>query len=136
MLKLFYRNRAVTSIDKLLLTLRFYATENFLITSGDFLGVSKTTSSLIVRDVSVALVRLLPRFIKMPHTELEISTLQNRFYDIAKFSRVIGAINCKNTVFFSRDLFAIVYFNKNYFYSKEKLVTLLLLLFDDIMMNR
>uniref|UniRef100_A0A2S2NS44 Putative nuclease HARBI1 n=1 Tax=Schizaphis graminum TaxID=13262 RepID=A0A2S2NS44_SCHGA len=89
-----YRNHAVTSINKLLLTLRFYATGNFLITAGDFLGVSKTTSSLIVRDVSVALARLLPRFIKMPDTELEINTLQNRFYDIAKFPRVIGAIDC------------------------------------------
>lgn len=58
------------------------------------MGVSKTTSSLIVRDVSVALARLLPRFIKMPDTELEINTLQNRFYDIVKFPRVIGAIDC------------------------------------------
>lgn len=82
------------SLNKLLLTLRFYATGNFLITAGDFLGVSKTTSSLIVRDVSVALARLLPRFIKMPDTEIEINTLQNRFYDIAKFPRVIGAIDC------------------------------------------
>lgn len=58
------------------------------------MGVSKTTSSLIFRDVSVALARLLPRFIKMPDTELEINTLQNHFYDIAKFPRVIGAIDC------------------------------------------
>lgn len=58
------------------------------------MGVSKSTSSLIVRDVSVALARLLPRFTKMPDTELEINTLQKRFYDIAKFSRVVGAIVC------------------------------------------
>jgi len=90
----FFRNHAVTSINKLLLTLRFYATGNFLITSGDFLGVSKTTASLIVRDVSIVIAKLRPRFIKMPTTEREISKLQRSFYQIARFPRTIGAIDC------------------------------------------
>ncbi|NP_001233059.1 uncharacterized protein LOC100569528 [Acyrthosiphon pisum] len=88
------RNHAVTSINKLLLALRFYATGNFLITSGDFLGVSKTTASLIVRDVSIAIAKLRPRFIQMPTTEREISKLQRSFYQIARFPRTIGAIDC------------------------------------------
>lgn len=84
----------MSSIDKLLLTLRFYATGNFLIISGDFIGVSKTTASLIVRDVSIAIAKLRPRFIKMPSTENEISILQKSFYQIARFPRTIGAIDC------------------------------------------
>lgn len=75
------------------MALRFYATGNFLITVGDFMGVSKTTASLIVRDVSIAIAKLRPTFIKMP-IESEISTMQKRFYEIAKFPRTIGAIDC------------------------------------------
>lgn len=83
----------MTFITKLLLTLRFYATRNFLIADRDFIGVSKTIASLIVKNVSVAIARLRPRFIKMPDTEGEINTLR-QFYEIAKFPRVIGAIDC------------------------------------------
>lgn len=84
----------MTSITKLLLTLRFYATGNFLITAGDFIGVSKSTASLIVKNVSVAIARLRPKFIKMPETEGEINTIQRQFYELAKFPRVICAIDC------------------------------------------
>lgn len=84
----------MTPINKLLLTLRFYATGNFLITVGDFIGVSKTTASLIVRDVSVAIAKLRPIFINIPETESEINDLQLRFYKIARFPRTIGAIDC------------------------------------------
>ncbi|KAF0706476.1 Uncharacterized protein FWK35_00023526 [Aphis craccivora] len=83
------RNNAVTTINKLLLTLRFYATGNFLITAGDFMGLV-----LIVRDVSVSIAKLQPRFIRMPETETEIRNLQRRFFQIARFPRTIGAIDC------------------------------------------
>lgn len=85
----------MTPINKLLLTLRFfYATGNFLITAGDFIGVSKTTACLIVRNVSVAIAKLRPIFIRMPETETEVRDLQLRFYQIARFPRTIGAIEC------------------------------------------
>lgn len=70
----------MTPINKLLLTLRFYATGNFLITAGDFIGVSKTTACLIVRNVRVAIAKLRPIFIRMPETETEVRDLQLRFY--------------------------------------------------------
>lgn len=88
-----FRNHAVTYIEKFLLTLRIYATGNFLLTTRDFMGVCKTTALLIVRDVSIALAKLRPTFIKMSN-ESEIFTLQRRFYQIAKFPRTIGAIDC------------------------------------------
>lgn len=91
---IFFRNHALTSINKLLLTLRFYATGNFLISSGDFIGVSKTMASLAVRDVSIAIAKHRSKFIKMLSTESEISKLQRSFYHIARFPRTIGAIDC------------------------------------------
>lgn len=81
-------------IDKLLLALRFYATGNFLITVSDFVGLSKSTACLIVRDVSTAIAKLRPIFICMPETKTEINNLQRRFYQVARFPRVIGAIDC------------------------------------------
>lgn len=80
-------------MDKLLLTLRFYATGNFLITAGDFVGVSKTTACLIVR-ISVAIAKLRPTFIRMPETEIEMSNLHLSFFQIARFPRTIGVIDC------------------------------------------
>eukprot|EP00102_Acyrthosiphon_pisum_P019200 XP_016656410.1 PREDICTED: putative nuclease HARBI1 isoform X2 [Acyrthosiphon pisum] len=88
------RNNAVTTTQKLLLALRFYATGSFLISAGDVVGVSKSTACVIVRDVSVALAQLRPQFIKMPETNDEIKELQKQFYGIAKFPLVIGAIDC------------------------------------------
>ncbi|XP_016663902.1 putative nuclease HARBI1 [Acyrthosiphon pisum] len=87
-------NCAIAPIDKLLLTLRFYATGSFLITAGDFLGVSKSSACVIVRTVSTAIARLCHQFIYMPTTDEEVYTLQRSFYKIARFPRAIGAIDC------------------------------------------
>lgn len=89
MLFLNFRNHTLSSIEKLLLALRFYATRNFLITAEDFMGVS--TAYLIVRDVSTAIAKLRPIFVKMP-IECEITTMQKRFYQIVKFPRTNRAI--------------------------------------------
>lgn len=43
---------------QLLLTLRFFATGNFLITAGDFSGVSVASAGQIVKRVSYALASL------------------------------------------------------------------------------
>lgn len=89
-----FRNHALSPIEKLLLALRFYATGNFLITAGDFIGVSKTTASLIVRDVSTAIAMLRPTFVKMP-IESEIPKMQKHFYQITKFPRAIDCTHVK-----------------------------------------
>lgn len=44
----------------LLLTLRIYATGSFLITIGDFSGMSTTSTHYIVHRVSAAIARLYP----------------------------------------------------------------------------
>jgi len=46
-------------MTQLLITLRFFATGNFLITAGDFGGVSVAAAGQIVKKVSYALAMLI-----------------------------------------------------------------------------
>ncbi|XP_050502738.1 putative nuclease HARBI1 [Diabrotica virgifera virgifera] len=86
-------NDALTPMQQLLLTLNFYSNGSFLRTTGDFCGVSKSTSSRVVKRVSVALANLLPIYIRMPEGD-EINEIRQQFYNIARFPRCIGAIDC------------------------------------------
>ncbi|VVD03123.1 unnamed protein product, partial [Leptidea sinapis] len=56
--------------------------------------VFKPTASRVVKKVTEAIAQLRPRIIKFPD---DLSTLQNDFYEIARFPRVIGAIDCTHT---------------------------------------
>lgn len=53
-----FRNNAISEMTQLLVTLRFFATGNFLITAGDFGGVSVAATGQIVKKVSYALASL------------------------------------------------------------------------------
>ncbi|XP_050063025.1 putative nuclease HARBI1, partial [Aphis gossypii] len=88
------RNHAVTPAQKLLLTLRFYATGSYLISAGDCIGVSKSSACLIVRDVSLTIANLRKEYVRMPDNDFEIRQLQKDFYKTAKFLLVIRAIDC------------------------------------------
>ncbi|GAB1861636.1 Nuclease HARBI1 isoform X2 [Camponotus japonicus] len=88
------KNKAISPVIQLLLTLRVYATGLFLISAGDFSGVSTTSAHYIVHRVSAAIARLRPRYIHFPNTAEEIKKEQLQFYKIARFPRVIGCIDC------------------------------------------
>ncbi|XP_071652349.1 putative nuclease HARBI1 isoform X1 [Temnothorax longispinosus] len=88
------KNKAISPMIQLLLTLRVYATGSFLISAGDFSGVSTTSAHYIVHRVSRAIARLRPLYIHFPNTEEEIRKEQQQFYKIARFPRVIGCIDC------------------------------------------
>ncbi|XP_068082607.1 putative nuclease HARBI1 [Anabrus simplex] len=88
------RNFAVSPMNRLLLTLRFYATGTMFLAAGDFSGVSKSTACSIVKQVTWAIARLRPQFIRMPHTERELQNVQMEFYRIARFPKVVGALDC------------------------------------------
>lgn len=75
----------------MLLTLRYLATGSYLRSAADFCGVSPSTASRIIKKVTVAIAQLRPDVIKFPD---DINTLQSGFYQIARFPRVIGAIDC------------------------------------------
>lgn len=88
------RNQALSASEMVLLTLRFYASGSFLITTGDFSGIHKSTASKVINKVSRAIAQLSPLYIKFPNTEEEIGRLRQKFYNIAKFPRCIGALDC------------------------------------------
>lgn len=90
----FYRNNPITPMQQLLLTLRFFATGSFIISAGNFAGVSTTSAHRIIHRVTNAVARLRSRFIKFPTTHNEIKKEQLKFYKIARFPRVIGCIDC------------------------------------------
>ncbi|TGZ46663.1 Uncharacterized protein DBV15_12231 [Temnothorax longispinosus] len=86
------KSRSLTPINQLL-TLRFYATGNFLRACGDFSGVSISTASRVIAKVSMAIASLSATMINMPQSNVEIRTTQQAFYDMYKFPRVIGCID-------------------------------------------
>lgn len=88
------RSRYISPLVQLLLTLRYYALGSFQTSIGDFAGVSQPSVCRVVHRVSEAIARQRPNFIKMPETEDEIRQANAAFFDIAKFPRVIGAIDC------------------------------------------
>lgn len=81
-------------MEMILLTLRFYATGSMLIVAGDFCNVHKSTASKVVWKVTQAIARLRPQYIRFPATQEERSTVQRGFYDIDRFPRVLGAVDC------------------------------------------
>lgn len=80
-------------MQQLLIALRFYATNGFMITMGDYGGMDKSTVSRIVLRVSEAIASLAPIYIKLPQTQEETLRAQRNFFNIASFPRVIGAID-------------------------------------------
>lgn len=87
-------NNAIPPIIQLLVALRFYATGSFLITVGDFCGISEMSAQTIVHRISPVIAALRHEFIKLPTTLEEIRHNQREFFDIARFIRVVGCIDC------------------------------------------
>lgn len=93
-LNIYNRNNAVSPEDKVLLTLRYYATGSMLIVCGDFIGIHKSTASRIVKLVSHNIAILRPQFVNFPNNENDLKKIKQDFYNIAKFPMVIGALDC------------------------------------------
>ncbi|RVE39824.1 hypothetical protein evm_015526 [Chilo suppressalis] len=88
------KNNSLSPINQLLLTLRFYATGCHQLTIGDFCGVSRTTANRVIHRVTAAIATLGHNNIKFPQTEADIRKTQIDFYNIAKFPKVMGALDC------------------------------------------
>lgn len=93
-MSLFCRNDAVSPMNQLLTTLRYYATNFHLQSAANFGGFSKVTAHRIIQRVSASIAKLRPQFITFPGSAEERRKTQVQFYDIARFPRVIGAIDC------------------------------------------
>jgi hypothetical protein len=87
-------NNAVSPMNRLLLTLRFYALGSMLIAIGDFAGIHKSTACVIVHQVTAAIASLSPNMIRFPGTPEEFEEVRAGFYGIARFPRVLSVIDC------------------------------------------
>lgn len=65
-----------------------------LISVGDFAGIHKSTASRIIDRVSEAIASLARTYIHLPRNEGELRETKHAFYEIARFPKVIGAIDC------------------------------------------
>lgn len=61
---------------------------------GDFAGVSRPTANRVIHRVTAAIASLSKHFIRFPETPEEIRKTQMEFYNIAKFPKVVGALDC------------------------------------------
>lgn len=87
------RNKSISSLDQLLVTLRFYATGAFQKVIGDTMNISQTTVNKIIHKVTRHIALLKPRYIKMP-THEDLNEVMYDFFTLAGFPRVVGAIDC------------------------------------------
>jgi hypothetical protein len=94
MKKNYRKHTSLKASEKLIITLRFYATGSFLITIGDFSGINKSTVSKTLKRVSAIIASLRNKYIYMPRNLFEQRETISTFYDIAKFPNVIGTIDC------------------------------------------
>lgn len=88
------RSHSVPNMIQLLVTLRYYASGNFQRSDGDIIGIDQSTVCRIVHNISRLIACNRNRYIKFPATFDEIRRSKQRFFDIAGFPCVVGAIDC------------------------------------------
>lgn len=84
---------AITPIIQLLVALRFYATNSFQIVSADLGGLSQASISRCVHQVTVALAKQYPKFVRLVSAQ-EAGQIRQKFFKIKGMPGVIGAIDC------------------------------------------
>ncbi|XP_060846471.1 LOW QUALITY PROTEIN: putative nuclease HARBI1 [Rhopalosiphum padi] len=89
------RGLPVERLFKVLIALRFYASGNYQGVNGDILGLSQSSVSRVIREISklIASTTNIKKWIKLP-TIQEPQEIKQQFYGVAKFPGVIGAIDC------------------------------------------
>ncbi|XP_045500757.1 putative nuclease HARBI1 [Colias croceus] len=129
-----FNRNAVSPMNQLLCTLRYYATGSQLTACGDVIGAHESTACRILHRVTHAIASLYSEYIKMPVTVDEQNNVVAKFYDIAKFPRCIGAIDCTHIKFLSPGGdYAEIYRNrKGYFSINTQCICSANLLFLDV----
>lgn len=83
----------ISAMEKILVTLRYYATDSFHLVTADFHGVSESSICNIVPVVSNKIASLRSRFITMPFTDNEIEEKKREFFNVARMPATIGAVD-------------------------------------------
>uniref|UniRef100_A0A8C5CNM0 Putative nuclease HARBI1 n=1 Tax=Gadus morhua TaxID=8049 RepID=A0A8C5CNM0_GADMO len=87
------RSSPLPVVTQILAALRFFASGSFQMVVGGTLGVSQSSVSRVVRDVTNALCRRARQFIKFPATDAECIQTKQKFFEIAGFPNVLGAVD-------------------------------------------
>lgn len=88
-----FRSSALSVEEMVFATLHFLATGAFLRVAGEIEGLDQSTVSRTIDKVLSAIVTMRQEYIEMP-TGDEIETIRQEFFNIARFPRCIGAIDC------------------------------------------
>lgn len=83
----------LSALDKILITLRYYASACFQLVAANFYGVAESTICRIIPIVSEKIAASSPRFISMPTTNDELEQKKQEFYRVAFMPSIIGAID-------------------------------------------
>lgn len=83
----------ISGLDKILITLRYYATASIHQVIGDFYGISESSVCNIIPVVSEKIAALRQRFIRMPSSDGEILEKKREFFKIAGMPAIIGAMD-------------------------------------------
>lgn len=88
------RSSALSADDMIFATLHFLATGSILRVVGDLGGIDKSTASRAINVVLRCIARLRADYVEMPTTQEEIDEIRQGFYNISRFPRCIGALDC------------------------------------------
>lgn len=99
----------------ILITIRFLASSGMLITVGDFAGIHKTTAGKHIWNVLQAIGELKSKFLTFPNDPIIIQNIKKDFYNIAKFPKVVGALDCTHVKIQSPGM----YLHNNYYLSSS-----------------
>ena len=88
-----HREQNLTLENKVLIALKFYATGGSCRQIAETMGVEKTTVSNVIQAFTSELNSKASDFIKFPQEQEELSEVKRKFYDIARFPSVVGAID-------------------------------------------
>ncbi|GFX26136.1 putative nuclease HARBI1, partial [Trichonephila clavipes] len=86
-------NNALNPVEQVLIALRFYAVSCMQLAIADLFDVSQPTVCRVVHRVSEAIASLLPDFIHLPVNREACKTVSRKFFSIAGFPKVIGALD-------------------------------------------
>lgn len=89
---LIFRNNSVSPMNQVLCCLRYYASAGHLRQVADFMAMDTSTACRIIGRVSRIIASLFPQYVKMPEQNMLIPE-QNKFYNIARFPRVIAVVD-------------------------------------------
>ena len=81
----------LTPMQQVLIALRFYATGTFQRVIGDLFGVGAFATCSAIHKVSKAIAKQRAQFLPFPEN---LAGTKRKFYDVAHFPGVIGAIDC------------------------------------------